>query len=101
MEFKLGRRGTVWDDRRQKPLWFRCIAVVSYTLLFGGCAIGFVGSMYILFFVDPSQVDPSSLGRNTPLLTRLGYVGFMLVLFLVGYVLNRLAWGPFLSQFRR
>jgi hypothetical protein len=91
----------VWDDRRQKPFWLRGIALFSYFLLFVGCTIGFVGSMYILFFADPSQVDPSSLSRDTPLSARLGYLGFMLVLFVVGYVINRLVWGPFLSQFRR
>jgi hypothetical protein len=71
------------------------------TLLYGGCAVVFVGCVYFFFVADPSHVDPSSLSRDTPLVTRLGALALSIVLFVVIYAINRFAWGSFYRHFRR
>jgi hypothetical protein len=101
LDVRLERRVDVWNARKDAPLWLRAFDLFFSTLLYGGCAVVFVGCVYFLFVADPSHVDPSSLSRDTPLLTRLGFLGLVMALFVVIYAINRFAWGMVYSHIRR
>ncbi len=88
------------DNQQKAPLWFRSLAVFSYVLLFVGFLVVFSGGVYILFFVDPLQVAPDSLDRDTPILEKLGFLGGVLLALAIGYLINRRVWGPFLRLFQ-
>lgn len=76
---------------KKLPLWFRLLKGFSYALLFGSSGMVFLGSVYVLFFVDESQVSPGSQHAGVPLSHKFADLAFLVVIFLAGYVVNRLA----------
>ena len=74
------------------PLWLRTISAVSYGLLFGVFGIVFMGSLYVMLFVPPTGVTGGSLHKESPLSDKVLFLGALVVMFTIGYVMNRVAW---------
>ena len=89
------------NEPPKTPLWLRVVATLSYGLLFVTFAVVFVGGVYVLFFADPADVDPSSLNKNSPLLEKLIFLGFLLIVLVFGYYVNRRVLSAFLRPPRR
>jgi quinol-cytochrome oxidoreductase complex cytochrome b subunit len=80
------------------PRMFKILMICSYSLLFGCGLVVLVGGIYVLFFAPLQATDPSSLNQNSPLWHKIAFIGFVVCVISIGYVINRVVWSRVLGR---